>query len=132
LLLMLVTMIQIAIGTQVRGAVDVALDGGVPRAGAVALVGVLDHLHRAVAVVVLAGSLLMVLWFRSGFGGQRTLIRWAFVVAGLAAAQVALGVVMAYVSLVPAAQVGHLAIASLLLGAETVLLLLGQPRATGG
>jgi hypothetical protein len=39
--------------------------------------------------------------------------------------QVALGVVMADVSLLPAAQVGHLAIASLLLGAETVLMLLG-------
>lgn len=128
LFLMIVTMIQIAIGTQVRGAVDVALDAGVPRADAVALVGTLDHLHRAAALVVLAGSLLMVFRIRSVFRGEGTLVRWAFVVAGLATAQVALGVVMAYVSLLPAAQVGHLAIASLLLGAETVLLLLGPIR----
>ncbi len=33
---------------------------------------------------------------------------------------------MAYVSLEPAAQVGHLTVASLLLGAETVLFLLGR------
>ena len=126
LFLILVTMIQIAIGTQVRGAVDEALDGGVPRAGAVASVGMIDHLHRGAAVVVLVGSLLMVLWIWSRFRGERTLIRWASVVAGLATAQVGLGVVMAYVSLFPAAQVGHLAIASLLLGAETVLLLLSN------
>jgi hypothetical protein len=35
---------------------------------------------------------------------------------------------MAYVSLEPAAQVGHLTVASLLLGAETVLVLLGTPK----
>jgi cytochrome c oxidase assembly protein subunit 15 len=132
LFLILVTMIQIAIGTQVRGAVDVALDGGVPRAGAVASVGMLDHLHRNAALAVFAGSLVIVLWLGSRFPGERTLIRWAYVVAGLATAQVGLGVVMTYVSLLPAAQVGHLATASLLLGAETVLLLLGQERTRGG
>ncbi|HET9362125.1 MAG TPA: COX15/CtaA family protein [Vicinamibacterales bacterium] len=124
--LILVTMIQIAIGTQVRGAVDVALDGGVPRAGAVASVGMLDHLHRGAALAVFAGSLMMVLWLGSRVPGERTLIRWAYVVAGLATAQVGLGVVMTYVSLLPAAQVGHLVVASVLLGAETVLLLLGR------
>ena len=126
LFLILVTMIQIAIGTQVRGAVDVALDGGVPRAGAVASVGMLDHLHRGAALAVFAGSLMMVLWLGSRVPGERTLIRWGYVVAGLATAQVGLGVVMTYVSLLPAAQVGHLAVASVLLGAETVLLLLGR------
>ena len=124
--LILVTMIQIALGTQVRGAIDVALDSGVPRVSAVASVGTLDHLHRGAALVVLAGSLLIALRLRSRFRGERTLLRWGYVVAGLAAAQAALGVLMAYVSLLPAAQVGHLTIASLLLGAETVLLLLGR------
>ena len=124
--LILVTMIQIALGTQVRGAIDVALDSGVPRVSAVASVGTLDHLHRGAALVVLAGSLLIALRLRSRFRGERTLLRWGYVVAGLAAAPAALGVLMAYVSLLPAAQVGHLTIASLLLGAETVLLLLGR------
>jgi cytochrome c oxidase assembly protein subunit 15 len=132
LCLILVTMIQIVIGTQVRGAVDVALDGGVPRADAVASVGMLDHLHRGAALPVFAGSLMIVLWLGSRVPGERTLIRWAYMVAALATAQVGLGVVMTYVSLLPAAQVGHLVIASLLLGAETVLLLVGQDRTRGG
>jgi len=113
--LIVITMVQIGLGTQVRGAIDVALDSGVARAAALASVGLVDYLHRDAAFVVLAGSLLVAFRQRS---------RWAYVVVGLATLQVALGVVMAYISLEPAAQVGHLTAASLLLGAETVLLLL--------
>jgi hypothetical protein len=49
------------------------------------------------------------------------LVRWSLVVLTLAVLQIGLGIVMAYGSLIPAAQVGHLTIASLLLGAQTVL-----------
>jgi heme a synthase len=112
--LILLTMIQIGLGTQVRGAVDVALDSGVARESALSSVGLLDHLHRDSALLVLAGSL---------FVAFKSRLRWAYVTAALAALQVVLGIVMAYVSLQPAAQVGHLTVASLLLGAETVLLL---------
>jgi hypothetical protein len=41
----------------------------------------------------------------------------------LAVLQVGLGVVMAYIALLPAAQVLHLTVASLFLGAQTVVLL---------
>ncbi len=119
-------MFQIGIGTQVRGAIDVAIDSGVVRASALASVGLLDHLHRDTALVVFASSLLIVMWLRAKFPKERSLILWAYGVAGLATLQVALGVLMAYVSLEPAAQVAHLTVASLLLGAETVLLLLGK------
>jgi cytochrome c oxidase assembly protein subunit 15 len=127
-LLILATMIQIGLGTQVRGAIDRALGGGVTRTGALESVGLLDHLHRNAALAVFAGAIAIVMWLRTKFPKQSTPLRWAYVVAGLAALQVTLGVVMAYVSLEPAAQVAHLTVASLLLGAETVLLLLGaQP-----
>jgi cytochrome c oxidase assembly protein subunit 15 len=126
--LVVVTMIQIGLGTQVRGGVDIALKSGVERDSALATVGRLDHLHRDAAFVVFAGALLILIWLYNRFRRERTLMRWAFVVMGLAALQVALGAVMAYVSLEPAAQVGHLTVASLLLGAETVLLLLGTPK----
>ena len=127
LAMILVTMVQIGLGTQVRGAIDVALGNGVTRAGALASVGLLDHLHRDAAFVVFAGSLALVMWLRVRFPGGTVLLPWAYGVAGLATLQVALGGVMAYVSLAPAAQIGHLTVASLLLGAETVLLLLGNP-----
>lgn len=127
-LLILVTMIQIGLGTQVRGAIDVALNSGIVRKSALVSVGVLDHLHRDAAIVVFASSLMVVIWLRSSVPRERTLIRWAYVVAGLATLQVALGIVMAYVSLEPAAQIGHLTVACLLLGSESILLLLGKPE----
>jgi cytochrome c oxidase assembly protein subunit 15 len=123
-LLIAVTIVQIAIGSQVRGGIDTALERGVPRAGALASVGLPDTLHRDAALVVLAGSLLVLLRLRSRVPRERVLVRWADAGAGLAAAQVALGIVMAYVSLLPAAQVAHLTVASLLLGVQTVLWLL--------
>ena len=121
--LILITLVQIALGTQVRGGVDAALDAGVARSAALATVGTLDVLHRDAAFVTLMVSILLCFWLVMG-AGNGLLIRWSWAVLGLAVGQVALGVVMAYVSLLPGAQVLHLTVASLLLGAETVLLLL--------
>jgi cytochrome c oxidase assembly protein subunit 15 len=122
-LLILVTLVQAGFGTQVRGAVDAALESGVARDAAVATVGRLDFLHRDLAFVVLMGATILVLWLMAR---RSPLVRWSFAVLALAIAQVAVGAVMAYGSLLPAAQVGHLTLASLLLGAETVLWLLSR------
>ncbi len=121
--LILLTLIQAAFGTQVRGAIDAALDAGVARDAALATVGRFDFLHRDLAFVVLIGATVLTLWLMSR---HSSLVRWSFVVLALAVAQIALGAVMAYGSLLPAAQVGHLTVASLLLGAETVLWLLSR------
>lgn len=121
--LIVLTLVQVAFGTQVRGAIDSALDSGVARDLALGTVGRLDVLHRDLAFAVLLGASLLTVWLLA----RRMppgILRWAFVVLGLAILQVALGLVMAYGSLLPAAQVGHLTTASLLLGAETVLFLL--------
>jgi cytochrome c oxidase assembly protein subunit 15 len=126
LVLIFVTMIQIGFGTQVRGAIDVAVASGVARAGALALVWLFDHVHRIAALAVFAGSLLILISLQKSSLGNRILIRWAYIIAGLTTPQVALGVAMAYISLRPAIQVAHLVVAGLLLGAETVLFLLGK------
>src|SRR5688572_21769984 len=115
--LIVLTLIQVGIGTQVRGAVDAALDAGVARESALGTVGRLDYLHRDLAFAVLAGAVAFTFWLLRSRAPQRV-IRWSFVVLSLAIIQVLLGVVMAYGSLLPAAQVGHLTTASLLLGAE--------------
>lgn len=117
------TLVQSALGTQVRGHVEDALLSGVTRDAALATVGRLDYLHRDLAGIVIIAITLLTLWMLSR---RSPLVPWTFAVLGLALSQIVLGVVMAYVSLAPAAQVGHLTIASLLLGAETVLWLLSR------
>jgi cytochrome c oxidase assembly protein subunit 15 len=121
LVLIGLTLVQIAFGTQVRGAVDTALDSGVARNLALGTVGRLDYLHRDLAFIVLFAAAAMVLWLL--YRRERVAIRWSLIVLALAIVQVGLGAVMAYGSLLPAAQVAHLTVASLLLGAQTVLLL---------
>ena len=116
--LIALTLIQSALGTQVRGHVENALISGVTRDTALATVGRLDYLHRDLAGIVVIAITLLTLWMLSR---RSPLVPWAFTALGLALLQIAFGVVMAYISLAPAAQVGHLTIASLLLGAETVL-----------
>ena len=120
--LTIATMAQIGIGTQVREAVQAAIDSGVSRSEALASIGELDHLHRYAAILVLGGAIALAFWLLKNAAGN-TVLRWSYAVIALAALQVALGIVMAYVSLFPAAQVLHLTVASLLLGAETVVLL---------
>jgi cytochrome c oxidase assembly protein subunit 15 len=117
------TLVQSALGTQVRGHVEDALLSGVARDAALGSVGRLDYLHRDLAGIVVIAITLLTLWMLSR---RSPLLPWVFAVLGLALSQIVLGVVMAYVALAPAAQVGHLTIASLLLGAETVLWLLSR------
>jgi cytochrome c oxidase assembly protein subunit 15 len=121
--LILLTLIQVAFGTQVRGGVDAALDAGVARDLALGAVGRLDFIHRDLAFAVLVAAAGLTLWLLSR-RAPPLVLRWSFVALGLAILQVALGIVMAYGSLLPAAQVGHLTVASLLLGALTVVWLL--------
>ncbi len=123
------TLVLIGFGTQVRGAIDTAIDAGVARDFALATVGRLDHRHRYLAFAVLAGSAAFTFWLLSS-RAPADVIRWSWVALALAVMQVLLGALMAYGSLLPAAQVLHLTIASLLLGAQTVTFLL--TRREGG
>jgi len=121
--LIAITLLQLGFGTQVRGNIDDAIDGGVARNLALSTVGRLDFIHRDLALVVVVGATLLTLRLMSR---RSPLVSWGYVVLALAVTQIALGAYMAYGSLVPAAQVGHLTVASLLLGAETVLWLMAR------
>jgi hypothetical protein len=71
------------------------------------------------------GAALVTLWLLAHRSG---LVPWALAVLALAVLQIGFGAVMAYGSLLQAAQVGHLTVASLLLGAETLLWLMSRRR----
>jgi cytochrome c oxidase assembly protein subunit 15 len=124
--LIAVTFVQVAVGAQVRGRVDELLMQGAPRVGILANVGNVDLWHRELALVVLLLSALVAALVWRRHGEERRLVQAVWVVVLLVLTQLAVGVSMAYISLTPPAQVAHLTASSLILGAETVVLLLAR------
>lgn len=124
--MLIATLVQVALGTQVRGGIDDALDAGVVREAALATIGWFDSAHRTLALVVMSLALvsLLVLW--SAHPRNKVMARWTHAVVGLAAAQILIGVVLAFVALAPPFQVLHLTAASLLMGAQMVQLLVAS------
>lgn len=111
-------LVQVGVGTQVRGRVDAALDL-VPRAEALATVGALDLTHRELAAVT--GLAIIGLWVLvwTRHPDDAALGRAASLTLAFTAAQVVAGLVLTGAALPPAAQVLHLTLASLMLGALT-------------
>jgi cytochrome c oxidase assembly protein subunit 15 len=116
-------LVQVAIGTQVRGRVDDAL-ALVSRDQALATVGLLDMTHRNVSVLV--GLAVLGLWVSAWLrhADHVPLVRAATVALACVVSQIAVGIALASFALPPPAQVAHLTVASLLLGALTTLALI--------
>jgi heme a synthase len=117
------TAVQIVLGTQVRGAIDRGA-ATIPRERLVASVGLADVAHRNVALAVLAASAGLFVLARRARPVFRPLRIAAATALGLCGLQVIAGGILAYFGLPRTVQLAHLAIASLLLGAETLLAIL--------
>jgi cytochrome c oxidase assembly protein subunit 15 len=121
--LVALTLVQVALGTQVRGAVDLAARLGVERSRILESIGALDDIHRGTAVCVFA--LAVWLWSRTHVPtAPRAVQRAATGVMVLAVAQIVAGLLLARLALPRPLQVIHLSIASLLLGTEMLVALL--------
>jgi cytochrome c oxidase assembly protein subunit 15 len=121
-----VLLLQIYLGTLVRGGMEVAVDADpdLPRSAWLAAVASQDQVHRGMAVLVVLAVAALMLQIRTRFAEDRPLVLWATLAAILAAGQIAIGVILARMGLPPAAQVLHLSVASLLLGALVMVVLL--------
>ena len=126
LALIAITLVQVILGTQVREGVDEALDAGVGRFDALGAVGRYDLWHREAALLVVAATAVLAGLVRARHGREVALVRATIVVVALVGLQVLLGLTMAYIALTPPAQIAHLTASSLLLGAQTVVLLLAR------
>jgi cytochrome c oxidase assembly protein subunit 15 len=126
LLLIAVTLGQVALGAQVRGRIDDALTAGTARSQALATVGQFDRWHRDAALVVFGLVLIVLLQVWSRHPAEPPLVRAAYAMVGLVVAQLLLGLSLAYLGLTPPVQIAHLTAASLLLGVETVMFLLAR------
>ena len=116
-------LVQVAFGTLVRGQVDAALDAAVPRPDALATVGPIDTMHRELAAVVTLAVVGLCLWAWLRHGSHGVLVRAAGAALAIVVAQLLAGMALAGLALPPAAQVSHLTLASLLLGALTAVAL---------
>ena len=116
-------LVQVAFGTLVRGQVDEALDAGMPRVEVLATVGALDTAHRELAALVALAVVGLWLWAWLRHGTHAALTRTASAALALVVAQLGVGAALAGLALPPGAQVSHLTLASLLLGALTALAL---------
>lgn len=114
-------LVQGGLGTQVRGLIeDIARNNpDIARADLVNKVGLLDLLHKNLAMVVAAGAVMVLFIFRAHVRSQTAAVRAALASALLALAQVAIGAVLATMALPKTFQVLHLLVAALFLGALT-------------
>lgn len=115
-------LVQVGLGTQVRGSVDAAL-ASVPRGDVLAAVGEVDTYHRELAAVVTLAVVGLWMWAWLRHGPHAPLRHTASAALAAVVLQIAAGMVLAGFALPPAAQVTHLTVASLLLGALTALAL---------
>ena len=122
--MMLVTLAQVALGTQVRGSIDDALHAGVAREAALGTVGMFDSAHRTAGAGrdvagahVAARRVVEAPATSSGWrGGPMRSSAWRRCRSSSAS-------LLAFVALAPPFQVLHLTVASLLMGAQMVQLL---------
>jgi len=125
-------LVQVWLGTLVRGGIEetVSLSPELARAQWLASVSTLDQVHRASAAIVALAVVSLMLQVRTRFTEEVRLIRWSTTAALLVAAQVIVGMVLGRMALPPGAQVLHLSLASLLLGALVVVALLAWDSST--
>jgi cytochrome c oxidase assembly protein subunit 15 len=115
-----VLLVQVALGTLVRGRVDDALSH-VPRAEALSSVGAIDATHRELAAVVTIVVIGLWAWVALRHAHHRPLHRAATAALVAVVVQVAAGMTLAGLGLPPPAQVIHLTVAAVLLGALTTV-----------
>ena len=120
LVVIAVLLVEIAIGTQVRGRVDVALEL-VTRDAVLDAIGPLEVVHRAAAGVVLIGVTGLWLLSLARYREHRAVVWAAHGVLLCTLLQISAGAILKTRALPPPAQVLHLTTASLLLGALMLL-----------
>ena len=120
-----VTCVQMLIGTQVREGIDPFIKeaGGLPRSAWLSQVGLVDHIHRLSSWLVLISSIILYRKIKLTMYNTNlySISRWLLL--GIIG-QIFLGIILAYTSLPPIAQVLHLTLATLLICGEFIFILI--------
>ena len=123
---LLITTVQIALGTEVREQIDAiaAAMNNLNRADWVAMIGVKFNLHRDLALLALLATGFMFSMIRRRYMVSEMPFKWATAVVIIIGIQVFTGLVLSYFALPWLTQILHVLLACLLFGGQFYLMLL--------
>ena len=124
-LMLFITLIQVAFGTQVREAIDTVSrsNPSLERTLWIYQVGWIDQLHRTFSWVVLISSALLI-YYHQKFSIKGLPYTLSLAIMGMIIAQFLVGIVLAYLGMPPAFQVIHLWLASVLVGSQFLYIMI--------
>lgn len=130
-ILLLLTLVQIVMGTQVRESVNEVAQtlGEAQREQWIAGLDWVFYVHRSYSIIVLLGHLYLVYLAYQNFGINGNLTRWTGVLLVVIIAEILSGVVMAYFAIPRFAQPLHLILATGAFGVQVLLLMKIYPLA---
>ncbi|GGH05803.1 heme A synthase [Sphingobacterium alkalisoli] len=120
----IVTLVQVVYGTEVREVIDHLNDQGVLRSNWIDSIGKSYHIHRILSYVTFAITILFFFLVKNRFSRLSLQSRYAWIVLFLVCLQMLSGLIMAHFDVPAFAQTTHLVIASLFFGAQYYLMLL--------
>lgn len=128
-ILLVLTLVQIVMGTQVRESVNEVANtlGEAQRDRWIEGLDWVFYVHRSYSIIILLGHLYLVYSIYQIFGTSGNLMRWSAVLLVIVIAEILSGAVMAYFAIPRFAQPVHLALATLAFGVQVLLLLMLYP-----
>lgn len=124
ILALIVLLIQVVFGTEVREAIDHLNDEGVTRSSWIASIGESLKWHRILAYITVLLSALLFFLVKTRFSPATIQSKYAWIVMVLVILQMAVGIILTEFNVPAFAQTTHLILASLLFGAQYYLMLL--------
>ncbi|MGO1242494.1 MAG: COX15/CtaA family protein [Sphingobacterium sp.] len=121
---LLVTVVQVVYGTEVREAIDHLDDQDLSRSSWIANLPDAYLVHRVLAYIALGLTVIMFFLVKNKFSSLTLQSRFAWIILILVGIQMLSGIVLARFDVPAAAQTTHLVVASLFFGAQYYLMLL--------
>lgn len=121
---LIITLIQVVYGTEVREIIDHLNSDGIPRTRWIDSIGVNYNIHRILAYVTLFLTGLLFFLVKSRFSKSSIQSQYAWIILILVLIQMLSGIILARFAVPAFAQTTHLVIASLFFGAQYYLMLL--------
>lgn len=121
---LIITLIQVVYGTEVREIIDHLNSDGIPRTRWIDSIGVNYNIHRILAYVTLLLTGLLFFLVKSRFSKSSIQSQYAWIILILVLIQMLSGIILARFAVPAFAQTTHLVIASLFFGAQYYLMLL--------